>query len=168
MVPRPWPDRFILVYSVEWHTGHVRVQYWRWLLKKNWPCNRRGQGFSFFMFQRPVWVTPRVASIFSPSPLFVQQLNTKGTQLRAGSTQTWSKTFSKLVKLEILHSLGGWYDGLAFKPPTGLSRLHFSALSDHHLLIDIHVAYTYTMNYSCFHPLLFLSAYLQEISSVLE
>jgi len=32
----------------------------------------------------------------------------------------------------------------------------------------IHVAYTYTMNYSCFHPLPFLSTYLQEISSVLE
>jgi len=33
------------------------------------------------------------------------------------------------VELEILQSLGGLYDGLAFKLPTGLSRLLFSSLS---------------------------------------
>jgi len=51
-------------------------------------------------------------------------------------------------------------------PP--LVLVAFPALSNHHSLIDKYVAYTYTMNYSCFHPLLFLSPYLQEMSSVLE
>jgi len=33
------------------------------------------------------------------------------------------------TKLEILQSLGGLYDELAFNPPTGLRRLQFRSLS---------------------------------------
>jgi len=39
---------------------------------------------------------------------------------------------------------------------------------NHHPLIDIRLGLGYTLNDSCFHPLLFLYPYLQEIASLFE
>jgi len=67
-------------------------------------------------------------------------------------------------KLEILQSLGEMYGGLALPPPLVLVTFHLvpfplpAPLNHHPSLI-----YTYTINDSCFHPLLFLVPYLPEI-----
>jgi len=63
-----------------------------------------------------------------------------------------------LNKLEILQSLGGLYDGLAFYPCTGLRRLQIRSLSLPTESPPPHwYTPTYTINDSWFHPLLFMS-----------
>jgi len=76
--------------------------------------------------------------------------NDKQTK-NTGTIALWPKI--EQIKLEILQSLGGLYDGLALPAP-GITTPWLT--------------YTYTIYVSCFHPLLFLSPYLPEISSFLD